>query len=204
MDYTTIIRYVIIAIVALIAITFHELAHGYTAYLLGDNTAKERGRLTLNPIKHIDPFGLIALIVAHIGWAKPVPINPMNFKSRKSGTILVSIAGPLTNILLALVFAVFFRIIYNPYVSNYPIDLFLFYGIYLNIGLALFNLLPFPPLDGSKIFASLLPIKLERLFYKYQRYLFLIVIILYFTNIISSVIDPFIRTIVGIFSGIEL
>lgn len=192
MNYNTIVEYIIIACVALIAITLHELAHGYTAYKLGDNTAKERGRLTLNPIKHIDPIGLLALIVVHIGWAKPVPINPMNFKSRKNGTILVSIAGPLTNLLLAVVFAILLRLTYG---FNLYLSFFFQYGIILNIGLAVFNLLPLPPLDGSKILASLLPIKLERLFYKYQRYLSIIVLVLYITGIIRIVIIPVIQAI---------
>ncbi len=192
MDYNTVIEYVIIACVALIAITLHELAHGYTAYKLGDNTAKERGRLTLNPIKHIDPIGLLALIVVHIGWAKPVPINPMNFKSRKSGTILVSIAGPLTNFMIAFIFAVLLKITYG---LNIYLSFFFQYGVILNIGLAVFNLLPLPPLDGSKIVASLLPIRLERLFYKYQRYLSIIVLVLYITGIIRIVIVPVIQAI---------
>ena len=191
MEYTP-QEYILIACVALIAITLHELAHGYTAYKLGDNTAKEQGRLTLNPIKHIDIFGLIALIVIHIGWAKPVPINPMNFKSRKSGTILVSIAGPLTNLLLAVIFAVMLKVTYG---LNIYLSFFFQYGVILNIGLAVFNLLPLPPLDGSKILASLLPLKLERLFYQYQRYLSFIVLILYITGIIRIVIVPIIQAI---------
>lgn len=199
MDYNTVIEYVIIACVALIAITLHELAHGYTAYKLGDNTAKERGRLTLNPIKHIDPIGLLALIIIHIGWAKPVPINTMNFKSRKSGTILVSIAGPLTNLLLAILFAVLLKVTIG---LNLYLSFFLQYGVILNIGLAVFNLLPLPPLDGSKIVASLLPIKLERLFYKYQRYLSLIVLVLYITGIIRIVIIPVIQVIYNAIIGL--
>ena len=191
MEYTP-QEYILIACVALIAITLHELAHGYTAYKLGDNTAKEQGRLTLNPIKHIDIFGLIALIVIHIGWAKPVPINPMNFKSRKSGTILVSIAGPLTNLLLAVIFAMMLKVTYG---LNIYLSFFFQYGVILNIGLAVFNLLPLPPLDGSKILASLLPLKLERLFYQYQRYLSFIVLILYITGIIRIVIVPIIQAI---------
>ena len=198
MEYTP-QEYILIACVALIAITLHELAHGYTAYKLGDNTAKEQGRLTLNPIKHIDLIGLIALIVIHIGWAKPVPINPMNFKSRKSGTILVSIAGPLTNLLLAIVFAILLKVTYG---LNIYLSFFFRYGIILNIGLAVFNLLPLPPLDGSKIIASLLPIKLERLFYKYQRYLSVIVLILYLTGIIRIVIVPVMQIIYNAIIGL--
>ena len=198
MEYTP-QEYILIAFAALIAITLHELAHGYTAYKLGDNTAKERGRLTLNPIKHIDPIGLLALIVIHIGWAKPVPINPMNFHSRKSGTILVSIMGPFTNLMLAVVFAVLFKITYG---LDVYLSFFFQYGIILNIGLAVFNLLPLPPLDGSKIVASLLPIKLERLFYKYQRYLSLIVLILYLTGIIRIAIVPVMQIIYNAIIGL--
>jgi Zn-dependent protease len=190
MNYTDIIDYALIACASLIALTLHECAHGYVAHLLGDDTAKNSGRLTLNPIKHIDIFGLLALIVVHIGWAKPVPINPYNFRSRKSGTILVSLAGPFTNFMLALLAGLFFKL---TAAGGGYIRFFFLYCIVINVGFAMFNLLPFPPLDGSKIAAALLPIKLENYFYKYQQYLVIIVLILYMLGFVSKIINPVIN-----------
>ena len=150
-----------------VAIIFHELAHGYTAYLLGDNTAKNAGRLSLNPIKHIDPIGFISMLVFKFGWAKPVPINPINFKKRKRDTILVSLAGPVSNFIIALIVGF---ILSSSIVRSEIAFQLLLITLWYNIMLGVFNLLPFPPLDGSKIIASLLPRKLEFYFYKYERY----------------------------------
>lgn len=187
MDLDQIIIYAFIAVTALISLTFHEVAHGYTAHLLGDDTAKNMGRLTLNPIAHIDIMGLLCLIVLRFGWAKPVPINPYNFKNRKSGTLLVSLAGPMTNLLLAIVFG---RVFVWTSSFNYYFSVFLLLFVRINVGLAIFNILPFPPLDGSKILASLLPDKIENLFYRYEKYLYIVVLIMYFTGIISKILYP--------------
>lgn len=170
-----------------IAIIFHELAHGFTAYLLGDNTAKDSGRLTLNPFKHMDLTGFLFLLIFKFGWAKPVPINPFNFKNRKRDTILVSLAGPLSNFIIAIVlgFILSFNIITNAIVFK-----ILLITLWYNIMLGVFNLLPFPPLDGSKIVASLLPRKLEYYFYKYEKYLYLILIVLIATNVIDRIMGP--------------
>lgn len=173
----------------LIAITFHELAHGYAAYTLGDPTAKNSGRLSLNPIKHIDPLGLIMLFLLRFGWAKPVPVNPLYFKNRKLGMIIVSIAGPITNFMLALLFALI-----STYVkiTNMFILGFLELSVLYNIILGIFNLLPFPPLDGSKILASLLPDRYEFLFYKHENYLRIILIVMVITGFIGTVLNPLI------------
>ncbi len=170
-----------------IAIIFHELAHGFTAYLLGDNTAKDSGRLTLNPFKHMDLTGFLFLLIFKFGWAKPVPINPFNFKNRKRDTILVSLAGPLSNFIIAIVlgFILSFNIITNAIVFK-----ILLITLWYNIMLGVFNLLPFPPLDGSKIVASLLPRKLEYYFYKYEKYLYVILIVLIATNVIDKIMGP--------------
>lgn len=174
----------------LIAITFHELAHGYAAYMMGDPTAKNQGRLTLNPIKHIDPIGFLLLITVKFGWAKPVPINPIYFKKRKTGMIIVSLAGPLTNFVLAIISAF---ILASGILTNY-ISFTIFKTILMyNIVLGIFNLLPFPPLDGSKVFASLLPTKYEVYFYKYEKYLYLILIVLLITGYMDYILWPLIN-----------
>jgi len=156
-------------VVLIMSVVVHEVAHGYTAYLLGDNTARNSGRLTLNPLKHLDPFGsvvlplLLVLMNAGfvIGWAKPVPYNPENLRNEKKGTFLVSIAGVLANLMLALVFGLLIR--FAPMFLDVSL-LTQFYKItsiivLLNLVLVLFNLIPIPPLDGSKILFSFLPVK---------------------------------------------
>ncbi len=174
----------------LIAITLHELAHGYVAYMLGDPTAKNNGRLTLNPIKHIDVMGFLLLFLVGFGWAKPVPINPKYFKKRKRGTFIVSIAGPIMNFILAFIFS----IIYMSGIVNGTVLTIIFKTtIFYNIVLGIFNLLPFPPLDGSKIMASLLPVKYEFLFYKYENNLRIILIILVLTNTIEKILGPLVN-----------
>lgn len=168
----------------LISITFHELAHGFVAYKLGDPTAKQMGRLTLNPIKHIDPTGLMMLFFFRFGWAKPVPYIPNYFKNRKQGTLLVSLAGPVMNIFIALL-----SIIWIVATNGIGIE---FTGMLLqfNILFAIFNMIPVPPLDGSKIVASLLPDRLEAYFWQYERYGYLVLLVLALTGIISKIIVP--------------
>ncbi|CAK7016381.1 site-2 protease family protein [Tissierella carlieri] len=177
------------------AIIFHELAHGFTAYLLGDNTAKDSGRLTLNPFKHMDLTGFLFLLIFKFGWAKPVPINPFNFKNRKRDTILVSLAGPLSNFIIAIIIG--FLLSLNI-ITNSILFKILFITLWYNIMLGVFNLLPFPPLDGSKIIASLLPKKLEYYFYKYEKYLYVILIILIATNTVDRIMGPIIDAALNI------
>ncbi|NLJ99583.1 MAG: site-2 protease family protein [Tissierellia bacterium] len=173
----------------LMAIVVHEFFHGYTAYLLGDDTAKQSGRLSLNPLKHIDLIGFVFLLVFKFGWAKPVPINVNNFKNRKRDTILVSLAGPFSNMIVALITGF---IISSGIVTNYILYNVLIIMLWYNIMLGTFNLLPFPPLDGSKILASLLPNKYEYMFYKNEKYLYLVLIFLIATNTIDKILSPFI------------
>lgn len=171
----------------LVAIIFHELAHGLTAYWLGDPTAKNAGRLTLNPIKHIDPVGFLFMLIFRFGWAKAVPINPSYFKNRKRDTILVSIAGVTTNFVIAIITGAV--LVYAP-IRNEILAQMLVITLWYNIMLGVFNLMPFPPLDGSKVVASLLPVKLEYYFYKYEKYFYLILIFLIATRGISRILGP--------------
>jgi Zn-dependent protease len=152
-------------IVLLFSVIIHELAHGFVAHSLGDPTAKYQGRLTLNPIPHLDPFGSIILPLllfmggspVLVGWAKPVPVNPYNFKDQTWGTLKVSLAGPLTNIALALVFGLVLRFIPAQFFTSMPGMLIIFsFIVHINIVLAIFNLVPIPPLDGSWILFSAL------------------------------------------------
>ena len=147
---------------------FHEYAHGWVAYRLGDSTAKDAGRLTLNPLVHIDmvgtvlvPLFMILTAGVFIGWAKPVPYNPNNLKDKKYGTLKVGIAGPSANLLIAVILGLFLRIAALPLAESGTISIIflelLAFIVYINIFLALFNLIPFPPLDGSKVFESLFP-----------------------------------------------
>lgn len=173
----------------LIAIVLHELAHGYAAYLLGDYTAKESGRLSLNPLKHIDPIGFLFMLIFRFGWAKPVPINPRYFKKRKRDMFIVSVAGIVTNFIIALICA---AIISNVPISNEIIYEIVLITMWYNIMLGVFNLLPFPPLDGSKIVASFLPTKFEYYFYKYERYFYFVLVILIMTDWIDKFMGPII------------
>ncbi|MBR6801693.1 MAG: site-2 protease family protein [Eubacteriaceae bacterium] len=187
----------LIAPVAILSIMIHECAHGYAALYMGDNTAKIRGRLTLNPIKHIDIFGLICMILFRFGWAKPVPINPMNFRNRKTGMRLVSLAGVTANMILAVLFAVLLRIFVMTDLTY--LNIMLIYGIQLNIGYAVFNLMPFPPLDGSKLLATFLPRKYEYYMYKYEKYIYIVLIALIYTGVLSDIMYPIIN---GVYSAI--
>ena len=176
-----------------IGLTFHEFSHGLAAYLLGDNTAKDAGRLTINPRSHIDILGFITLLVAGFGWAKPVPFNPYNLKNRRVGTIIISIAGPLMNLLIAFItLFVIFGLQLLELDNQVLRDIFL--GVYyVNISLFVFNLLPIPPLDGSKILASILPAQLEAKFYSLEKFSYIILIMLILTKTLSYILDPLFR-----------
>ncbi len=178
-------------IVVLTAMPIHEYAHGLVAYKMGDPTAKWQGRLTLNPIKHIDPIGAIAILIFGIGWAKPVEINPRNFRNPKLGMAISALAGPLSNIFLALIAMILYKIfIIIPFTGNITpltaITQLLSVIITVNISLAIFNLLPIPPLDGSRVANYFLP---ERIYFKimqYEQYIFLGLILLMTSPILNG------------------
>ena len=163
---------------ALIALTIHEFAHGYVAYKLGDGTAKSMGRLSLNPLKHLDPFGVICMVMFHFGWAKPVPINPRNFKNPRKGFALTAMAGPLTNLIFGF-FTAFLYVLcvsaFRQYDASFLNSLqintlnFLQFFFIINIGLGVFNLIPVPPFDGSRILNVILPAKWYFKVMKYER-----------------------------------
>ncbi len=190
---------ILLLVPVLFSITFHEVCHGYAAYMLGDPTAKNAGRLTMNPIKHIDWVGLLVLFITRmIGWAKPVPVDPRYFKNPRKDMMWVSLAGPAANFLLAVIFAVIFRLTpaIHPGSFLYPLGLMLEFMITINVGLAVFNLLPIPPLDGSHIMEGLLPYDLAREYTKITPYGFIIILVLIFTGIVNIVIFPIINGIV--------
>ncbi len=183
----------------LIAITVHEFAHAYAAYRMGDPTAANQGRLSLNPLHHLDPIGTLMLVFFRFGWAKPVPINPYNFKEYKKGVVLVSLAGPASNIMMAFVGAILARIIFP---LNIPILVqFIFNFIYINIVLAVFNLLPVPPLDGSRLITVLIPPKYEHISMALERYGFLMLIglIIIFPGIFFSIVQPITLFLLNLF-----
>ncbi len=173
LSHFNIIEILIRAVAVLLAISVHEMCHGYAAYLLGDKTAKSMGRLSLNPLRHIDPVGALCLLVFGFGWAKPVMVNLAYFKKPKRDMVLTSLAGPVSNFVLAFLGLLIFKLLSMAnllYYGNFYAELtvnMLSNIIMLNIGLGVFNLLPVPPLDGSKIFLPLLP---PRLYYDIMRY----------------------------------
>ncbi|NLG32396.1 MAG: site-2 protease family protein [Syntrophomonadaceae bacterium] len=181
----------------LIGITFHEYAHGRVAYYLGDNTPLYQGRLTLNPIPHIDPMGFLMLILFRFGWAKPVMVNPINFKTTgiKKGMMLVSLAGPLVNLIIAFLALLAYKylVIMPPAGWKEPLLLLVHPIISINLVLAAFNLIPLPPLDGSKILAGVLSDKGAQTLYSLERYGPLILLVLIMSGAVSAIIGPIIN-----------
>lgn len=179
------------AIVLLTAIPVHEAAHAYVADKLGDPTAKYMGRLTLNPMAHFDLMGSVAMILFGIGWAKPVPINPLKFKDQKKGMAISAAAGPISNVIVAAISLAIAKIIwYASYVTGVNTVISTLYTIFrsmcfINISLAIFNLIPIPPFDGSRIFNYFLPDKFYFKIMEYERYIFLALFVVLFTGILD-------------------
>ena len=187
-----ILNILITVIAAIVSITIHEVSHGFAAYKCGDNTAKMYGRLSLNPLKHIDWIGALCLVVFKFGWAKPVPVNSFNFRNRKKDIIIVSLAGPVSNFLLAFVSLFIVSLIPVTGYFNRILATFLITLVYLNIGLGVFNLIPIPPLDGSKILGEFLSGVAKYKYLSFERYgsfvLLLVFAIRPLNNIFSSVL----------------
>lgn len=217
--------YILSALAVLIILTIHEYSHAYAAYRLGDDTAKNMGRLTLNPISHLDPIGALCMIFFKIGWAKPVPINSRNFKNPKRDFAISALAGPLSNILMGFISALLYLLVFAllrdvsfegrnflfRLADNTLLFLYLFHAI--NIGIGIFNLLPIPPFDGSRILNVILP---ERLYFgimKYERKIYFGVLIwLLLGDTVASILraipiisaTPWLSSLVGIFSLSEI
>lgn len=171
------IYWILVAIPSiLIASTVHEYAHAYVAFRLGDATAKAEGRLTLNPIKHIDPLGALSMVLFRFGWSKPVPINEYAFKNREIGTALVALAGPLSNLMLAFLISILYKYVLSD--TSFLIVFSLYTFTTINIALAVFNLLPIPPLDGHKIVRAILPKGLRYYWEQLERYSILLILLL--------------------------
>jgi Zn-dependent protease len=196
---------VIMLVVLFFSVIIHEVAHGYVALLNGDPTAKRYGRLTLNPLPHIDPVGTILvpalLFLSHssilFGWAKPVPVDPANFRNYRAGELSVSASGPLSNFFLAAVFAQLL-----PWTGDNP-GFFLVckYGVIINLYLMLFNLIPIPPLDGSKIVMPLLPYSWQQLYAQLEPFGFVLILLLLYSGLWSAIVMPIFRFLMGILVG---
>lgn len=190
----------IIRLTALVfSIVFHEVAHGYVAYRLGDPTAKNANRLTLNPLAHVDLMGSIILPLILVitkspilfGWAKPIPFNPAYFRNARTGTMLVGAAGPVTNLILALLTGALFRI----FTPEGIIGFFLIYACLINVVLAVFNLIPIPPLDGSRVVVGFLPAHMIRNYLALERFGLVIVLGLFYLGLLDYVIRPIIAAL---------
>jgi len=224
MDKLNIIQKIVIMAPPLVfAIVLHEVAHGWVANRLGDHTARDRGRLTLNPVSHVDLFGTIIMpILLYLsthgkfvfGYAKPVPINPFNFKDPKKGMAFSSLAGPGVNLIMAIAFAFFLRVVL-PNIEGFiprsewesiglPIILMLGYGVLINVGLALLNLIPVPPLDGSRIVYWLLPDTMASAYYRLERFGMLIILALFAFNILGYLIWPIMQPVLDILLGQDI
>lgn len=179
------------AVAALLCLTVHELSHGAAAYALGDPTAKNEGRLTLNPIKHIDPLGLVLMITAHVGWAKPVPVDMRYFKHPKRDMALTALAGPASNFILAWVFLLLCNLLFHLFPEatldswQVVVGIFLANAAVLSVGLGVFNLFPVPPLDGSRILFAFLPDKLYYGVMRYERYIMVAVLALVWLGVLD-------------------
>jgi len=190
----------------IIALALHEYAHAWAAVKMGDFTPKMMGRLTLNPMAHIDPIGIVVLLIARFGWAKPVVINPHNFRDRKKGEILVALAGPAMNFLLAfLSLGVMIFLTHRMRMEmSYGLRAVLWLIVVYNINFGIFNMIPLPPLDGSRILMAVLPYEMQYRFAALERYSMIIFIIFIATPILGYILVPIAQLLLGLFSSVWL
>lgn len=198
-----ILQLIIIAPPLLLALTVHEFAHGLVAFRFGDPTARDAGRLTLNPLKHLDPLGTIAFFFIKFGWAKPVPVNPNYFRNPKKDMLWVALAGPASNLLLAMAFALLAKAMrlaatFLPYSTTaeailLPVNAMLIAGVWINLVLCVINLMPIPPLDGGRIVTGLLPDRLALAYLQLERYGFIILLVLALSGVLGKLVLPIIR-----------
>ena len=184
----------------LIALVIHEYAHARAAVALGDFTPKMMGRLTLNPAAHIDPIGLIMLLLVHFGWAKPVVYNPSNFKDIRKGDLIVALAGPMANIIVGFIAMFLYLLLFNMEIDSQGTRMVMSLIVLYNVGFAIFNMLPLPPLDGSKVLMFFLPPRLAYKYMMYQRYSFIILIALMMTPILSGIMISLRQFIINMYS----
>ena len=182
----------------LLSLSVHEYAHAWMAYKLGDISQKIRGRLTMDPTKHIDPFGFICIALLGVGWGRPVMVDDRNFKDRAKGTMLTSLAGPVANILLALLLTLVLKVLImvgavDLVATSKVVEILvsmLLLTIQFNVIFGIFNMIPLPPLDGSKVLFYFLPSKLKPIMYTLERYSFIIILVLFMTDLSSIIIQP--------------
>ena len=185
-DFTYILSILLGLIPSLLCITLHELSHGFVAYKLGDDTAKSRGRLTLNPLKHLDVLGLLMMVVFRFGWAKPVPVNMYRFQNPKRGMAITALAGPVSNVLLAIVFLFLYGVLFLPLKGSGIVLQMIYLTAYISIAFAIFNIIPISPLDGSKVLFSLLPSEQYDKLMHYERYGMLLLLVVVATGVLGK------------------
>lgn len=189
LDWSYLLNIVLSVVPALLCITFHEVSHGWVAYRLGDPTAKDAGRLTLNPLKHIDMMGLLMMVVFKFGWAKPVPVNMMRFRNPKRGMALTALAGPVSNVLLALVFLFLYGLLYRAlYSVQFLLDM-IWLTAYISLALAIFNIIPVSPLDGSKVLFAFLPDRAYMTLMRYEKYGMLVLFVLVWLGVGNNILS---------------
>lgn len=201
MDWQGFFEFLLSIFAVLLCLTVHELSHGLAAYRLGDSTAKKAGRLSFNPIKHIDVLGFLLMLTAGVGWAKPVPVDPRYFKNPKRGMAITALAGPSANFLMALLVAIPISIIYNSAeIFDFLVNLLgwdVFYLLFqfltdlvvLNVSLGIFNLFPIPPLDGAKVLLSVLPEKLYWKILRYEKYVMIVLMLCLWSGIFDAPLE---------------